>query len=301
MVIPYLTLLPFLLKIAFLPPSASWTTLPDELLKTKFGYQVLSDKTPTIEGGKIKCDTPYMCKTAVVSDSVGSCTICEAEIGIPASPYYGADLDVEVSPYDKLHLPGFEAASESGEETQSSSGSGSGSSSSSSSASLMSSSSTSLMSSISKAVGGKQNEEICPPRIDDDFVLPCCSPLRDLTGALTIKPAPTGASLVEVSRHLRHSRSSSKQGFISSVLPCCGMGPSCCRWCKDICDDLEDSVPSLPRLWWSLCNGADSTEGTQKDEFYNRIANAMYPRKGAVGGGGLSNSPLGQATSIFRL
>eukprot|EP00946_MAST-07B_sp_MAST-7B-sp1_P001122 g1122.t1 len=215
------------LLVASLLPSAviPWTTLPDELLKTPFGYQVMSDTTPTIEGGKIKCDTPFMCKTAVVSDSIGSCTICEAEIGIPASPYYGADLDVEVSPYDLHHLPSG------GETAETSSGSEAG----------MTSDSGSSASSSS---GSGNPAEKCPSRVDDEFVLPCC--------------------------------------------------PSCCRWCKDICDDLESSVPRLQRLWWSLCNGEDSTEGTEKDEFYSTIANSMYPRK-TVGGGGMSKSPMGKA------
>ena len=34
----------------------------------------------------------------------------------------------------------------------------------------------------------------CPPRGEDEFVLPCCSPLRDLTGALTITQAPVDDS-----------------------------------------------------------------------------------------------------------
>ncbi len=259
-----------------------WTTLPDELLKTPFGYQVLSDRTPTLAGGVIKCDTPFLCKAAVVGDSVGSCTICEAEIGIPASPYYGADLDVEVSPYDLQHLPGVGAGSESGSQNGGSGDSGSSSGSSGSSGSGSSGSAS----------------EACPSRVDDEFVLPCCMPLRDLTGTLTIKAAPTSLLEEKLRRRSRGRRrveaGGKKHGFISSVLPCCGTGPACCRWCKDICDDLENSVPRLQRLWWSLCNGEDSTEGTEKDEFYNKIANAMYPRK-TVGGGGMSNSPMGQA------
>ena len=251
----------------------AWTTLPDELLKTPFGYQVLSDKTPILPGGVVKCDTPFKCKAAVVGDSVGSCTICEAEIGIPASPYYGADTDVEVSPYDLLHLPviGSESARDSGDSGDSG----------------------------DRSSGSRgSTSEACPSRIDDEFVLPCCMPLRDLTGALTIKAAPT--SLIEEGRQQQRLRShrtgaseTTKQEFVSSVLPCCGSGPSCCRWCKDICDDLEKSVPRLQRLWWSLCNGEDSTEGTEKDEFYKTIASAMYPRK-TVGGGGMSSSPLGK-------
>ena len=38
---------------------------------------------------------------------------------------------------------------------------------------------------------------------------------------------------------------------------CCGGGYACCRWCPNICDDLERSMEILPKLWWSVCHNFD--------------------------------------------
>jgi len=259
-----------------------WNSLPPQLLKTKTGYQILALNTETVN--KLRCDTPFMCKSAVVANEIGSCTICEDELGLPASPYYGADTDVEISPYDQVHLPTFAGAgSEAGSEAAATD--------------------PEAVDAANKLEEKKKEMEKndpnhgCAPRIDDEFVLPCCSPIRSLTGELSVKPVPT--SLLEMLS--RQHRTRSHQTFVTSVLPCCGTGPSCCRWCRDICDDLEDT--GVQRLWWALCNGVDQDD-TEKTNWYRQISETMYPRSGQVGGGHQSAQGAamgGAASALLRL
>ena len=79
---------------------------------------------------------------------------------------------------------------------------------------------------------------------------------------------------------------------MASMLPCCGTGPSCCRWCKDICDDLERSW--IPRLWHALCADID-TDDSQKEVMYRMIKDTMFPRPGMVGGAGMSGNQAAMA------
>ena len=270
----------------------AWNSLPPQLLKTKTGYQILTT-LPTEKIDALRCDTPFKCKTAVVENSIGSCTICEDELGLPASPYYGSDQDVEVSPYDQVHLPTFsesegsEAAEEADEPPPSAD------------------QSTEEANALEEKKKEQQQNDPnfgCAPRIDDEFVLPCCSPIRSLTGELTIKPAPTSFLETLSRRNTKLRTNRNKLEFVSSVLPCCGTGPSCCRWCKDICDDLEDT--GNQRLWWALCNGAD-TDDTEKTNWYRQIDETMYgKRPGSVGGGSQSAggaAMAGMAGGLFRL
>jgi len=284
----------------------AWNTLPPQFLKTSFGYQVLSvNQGPKIK--KLRCDTPFLCKSAVVENAIDTCLICEEKIGLPASPYYGADKDVEVSPYDQVHLPtlGEEETTES--ETQDE-------------ASKPELTGEALIAANKKEEEEKELEKKkqhldpnhgCPPREDDEFVLPCCTPKRSLDGEFMVEEAPT--SFLETTRvqkkRLRVNgfmgdmagAAVGAAGAIGAALtPCCGTGPSCCRWCKDICDDLENV--NMQRLWWSLCNGADRDD-TEKTNWYRRIKQTMFPSSGQIGGGGQSanSQAMAGAAGMFRL
>jgi hypothetical protein len=290
----------------------SWNSLPDNLIKTPYGYQVLAKHTATISN--VRCDTPWKCKASVITNTIAECTICDDDLGIPASPYYGADKDMEVSPYDQVHLKTFEAIEEpktgEGDDSEKEE-----------SKSLM------PMTTDQAAAAKEKQRELdkldpnynCPPRSEDEFVLPCCSPMRDLvTGEFSVKYAADSSSpfLLEINsrRHQRTNRLRSKQksstaknkgfmdtlksaaGAVGSLLPCCGSGSSCCRWCKDACDELEQI--NMPRLWWSLCNGADR-ENTEKTMMYRNIDTMMHPFKSTVGGAG--GAGAASALSAFRV
>ena len=216
--------------------------MPPQMLKTSYGYQVLAKKTPPIT--TIRCDTPWKCKANVVANTVTSCTICPDDLGLPASPYYGADLDVEVSPYDQIHLKTISTNTEEPEVGKEEDKGAAGTE-----------GTKALSIDEAKALEEKQKElekmdpnHGCPPRVEDEFVLPCCMPLRNVvTGELSVKPLVAASVLLEKNRLHRlhrlrlHTTSKLQQDTVvkATLLPCCGTPMSCCRWCKEMCDELE--------------------------------------------------------------
>jgi hypothetical protein len=261
-----------------------WNSLPPNLLKTPYGYQVLAKNTATVS--TIRCDTPWKCKASVALNTINSCTICDYDLGIPASPFYGADKDMEVSPYDQFHLKTFETKEEVDKE-------GDDESKNEETSNLSVDEANALQKKRKEALQNDP-EHNCPPRNEDEFILPCCSPMRDLvTGEFRVTRQPPASQspipmFLETTNNLRKQNvglRSTKMGggFVGSLLPCCGTGSSCCRWCKDACDELEQI--NMPRLWWALCNGADR-EDTEKDNMYRTIDTTMHPFKTSVGGAG---------------
>jgi hypothetical protein len=91
----------------------------------------------------------------------------------------------------------------------------------------------------------------CPGDIkiqDDSFDVPCCQPVK-VDGIVKIIDPKSPADLATMSPFLADNPD----------LPCCGGGPSCCRWCPEtLCDSLEKASESLPKLWWHVCSGEDT-------------------------------------------
>ena len=91
----------------------------------------------------------------------------------------------------------------------------------------------------------------CPGNIqiqDDAFDVPCCQPIK-VDGIVKIIDPKSPADLATMSPFLADNPD----------LPCCGGGPSCCRWCPEtLCDSLEKASESLPKLWWHVCSGEDT-------------------------------------------
>jgi hypothetical protein len=87
----------------------------------------------------------------------------------------------------------------------------------------------------------------CPANVeisDDKFVLPCCQPLKQ-NGIIKIIDPNNANDLKSVENE-------------NEDLPCCGGGPSCCRWCPEtLCDSLEKANEVLSKLWWHVCSGSD--------------------------------------------
>lgn len=229
---------------------AAWNTMPRSSRLTGGSYYVPEAWRQT---STVLCDTPFFCKRSVLRGEVGTCTVCLSNLGLPASPYYGADKFTEVSPYDTVHLPPVGASLDSKEDdkkedpgTSSSSADGN----------------ASPPSQQAEQKGSKESTHTtCPPRKEDEFELPCCKPSIDvLTGGLTVRD---DVSLLETQaiRGRRHQFVGAATQGLSLVLPCCGTGPSCCRWCpENLCDALERSSRFIPELWEAVCKDVDTDE-----------------------------------------
>lgn len=91
----------------------------------------------------------------------------------------------------------------------------------------------------------------CPGNVkivEDKFQLPCCQPLKSRDGVVKIIDPESKKDLESISTDLSENED----------LPCCGGGPSCCRWCPEtLCDSLEKASEALPKLWWHVCSGED--------------------------------------------